>query len=351
MHALYTSSTCTDIQRVCVNVYIGVATVPGQLTRGPAPAIWKVDMAEIRQEIIEWNNNMRNTKTAKNYSVYQRQYLEYCKGNHFPSTEPSPEILCKFLLQNYTSGKWTSASTFNQARSAIADMFRYTHKAQLGEEPLVQTTINNIAANLPEPKQKKPLTTDIIQKICASLDLAKFSQVRDYYMILLMMATYMRESEIVKLEINKVRVVSLPDGTRGMEIIHVPAKKRVKAEQRKYVAAAPNNGALDVLTWHNLYMSRCVHNAVYLFHSQTGEGLSSTTPFHALKRLFTQAGLDFTGYGSHSARRGGATAALADGAHQALIKQQGSWTSSAVDRYLSPDPKTLFQATAFLNRK
>ena len=46
-------------------------------------------------------------------------------------------------------------------------------------------------------------------------------------------------------------------------------------------------------------------------------------------------GIDPAGFGSHSARRGGATAASEQGVVDLLIKRQGNWRSDAVYRYIN----------------
>ena len=51
----------------------------------------------------------------------------------------------------------------------------------------------------------------------------------------------------------------------------------------------------------------------------------------ALKRI----GVDPERYGSHSARRGGATAAAAQGIAMHLLKRHGRWKSDAVYAYIS----------------
>ena len=65
------------------------------------------------------------------------------------------------------------------------------------------------------------------------------------------------------------------------------------------------------------------------------EGLSASTPCHIVKsRLPAEIGIDSSGYGSHSCRRGGAAAAVAANVDLHLVKRHGNWKSDAVYLYV-----------------
>ena len=64
------------------------------------------------------------------------------------------------------------------------------------------------------------------------------------------------------------------------------------------------------------------------------EGLSSNTPCHIVKACLAELGIDSSGYGSHSCRRGGATVAVAANVDLHLVKRHGNWKSDAVYLYI-----------------
>ena len=64
------------------------------------------------------------------------------------------------------------------------------------------------------------------------------------------------------------------------------------------------------------------------------EGLSDNTPCHIVKNRLTEIGIDSSDYGSHSCRRGGATAAVAANVDIHLVKRHGNWKSDAVYLYV-----------------
>jgi site-specific recombinase XerD len=331
--------------RVCDHVYVAV------------------DLSADRLSIVAWNNSMRNPKTVKGYNLYQSAYLTFCRERKYDASGPCVEALCKFLISKFEEGKWTSASTFNQARSAVADLYRYTHSEKLGEDALVCATMKNISQKCVSATQKKPLTIEIMGTIYSQLKLTNREHIRNYYMMLLMVGAFLRESEVVSLEMKRVKMIkadasilACKPGDR-LEIEHVPAKKRTNEYKRTLISAAPDQLWSCVVNWHTMYMSyvvteQCHKDSQYLFHKVAdGSKLADTTAWHAFHNLFTLAGLDYKQYGSQSARRGGATAAFEAGLSVEAVKAHGSWASSAVERYLKPKDQVLLATTSFLNTK
>jgi site-specific recombinase XerD len=321
----------------------------------------EIDLSAERSEIVAWNNSHRNQKTVKGYNMYQEMYLSFCRDRKYNASGPCVEALCKFLICKFEEGKWTAASTFNQARSAIADLYRHTHSQKLGEDALVCATMKNISQKCVSATQKKPLTNEIMWIIYRKIDLHNREHIRNFYMMLLMMGAFLRESEVVSLEMKRVTlvkadlsVIACKDGDH-LIIEHVPAKKKVNEYKRTLLAGAPDQPVLCVVNWYSMYMrhvvtEQCHKDSVYLFHKVAdGSKLADTTAWHAFRNLFELAGLDYKQYGSQSARRGGATAAFEAGVSVEAVKAHGSWASSAVERYLKPKDQVLLATTSFLN--
>lgn len=304
---------------------------------------------------------MRNNKTVKGYNLYQEAFLSFCRERNYDASGPCVEALCKFLIHKFEEGKWTAASTFNHARSAIADLYRYTHSQKLGEDTLVCATMKNISQRCVSATQKKPLTNEIMWIIYRAISLTNREHLRNFYMMLLMMGAFLRESEVVSLEMKRVKLIKSDMSILAckpgdcLEIEHIPAKKRSNEYKRTLIAGAPNQPVLCVVNWYSMYMrhvvtDQCHKDSLYLFHKVAdGSKLADNTAWHAFNNLFTLAGLDYKQYGSQSARRGGATAAFEAGASVEAVKAHGSWASSAVERYLKPKDQVLLATTSFLN--
>ena len=75
----------------------------------------------------------------------------------------------------------------------------------------------------------------------------------------------------------------------------------------------------------------------FLFHKipkGSVEKLGTTTPCAIVKNLLGMIGVDPKGYGSHSMRRGAATAASEAHVKMHVIKRHGRWKSDAVYMYI-----------------
>ena len=80
-------------------------------------------------------------------------------------------------------------------------------------------------------------------------------------------------------------------------------------------------------------------DAKYLFHSSQRRSdikkrMATQTANSRLKIWMARIGVDPTMYGSHSCRRGGATAAAAAGVAQRLLMRHGRWKSNCVQLYI-----------------
>ncbi|EGZ23017.1 hypothetical protein PHYSODRAFT_409569, partial [Phytophthora sojae] len=61
----------------------------------------------------------------------------------------------------------------------------------------------------------------------------------------------------------------------------------------------------------------------------------------AIKQAASRAGLDPCAYGTHSIRRGGATAMLGAGVDRLVIKHFGRWSSDCYEQYTRMDGLTI----------
>ena len=78
-------------------------------------------------------------------------------------------------------------------------------------------------------------------------------------------------------------------------------------------------------------------NVESLFHqlgTTAGQRLAKATPNHILKKWMRKIKVDPKGYGSHSLRWGGTTAAAKARVRMHVIKRHGRWASDAVYLYI-----------------
>ena len=107
------------------------------------------------------------------------------------------------------------------------------------------------------------------------------------------------------------------------------------------VIAAGLGTKLAPLAQVEMYLARIEAHpeAKFFFHSMRKpyKKLSAKTPNSILKKWLVRIGVDPKLYGSHSCRKGGATAAASKKICKRVLKRHGNWRSDAVDIYIHDD--------------
>ena len=105
------------------------------------------------------------------------------------------------------------------------------------------------------------------------------------------------------------------------------------------IGGCPGNRLqLCPVAWYRLHASTRLASP-FVFHNfkvvnGAGQKLVKTTPCFTVKRWLVKIGIDPKGFGSHSLRRGGATAAANARVQMHVIKRHGRWASDAVYLYI-----------------
>lgn len=103
------------------------------------------------------------------------------------------------------------------------------------------------------------------------------------------------------------------------------------------IEESPNDRQTCVVNWYCKYVALRNPSAEYLSHQSSGRvssKMSVRTAGDRMKVLCTKFGLNPKLYGSHSCRRGGATAAARAGVAERLIQRHGRWKSLCVRLYI-----------------
>ena len=229
-----------------------------------------------------------------------------------------------------------SRSTINSTiLSAAAQLYRYDDVPMV-RGALIDQLKKVVKESTPAPTQKKPLEMDHIKMMAARVR-PNYLHTRDYLMILLMTVCMMRESEAVALLATDVTLNQL--GGAWCLVVLVQKSKTDQERTGHTILVSPSALRLTCpLFWYTVYDQMRAKDSTYFFH-QAGrndrlEGLSASTPCHIVKSRLAEIGIDPTGYGSHSCRRGGATAAVAANVDLHLVKRHGNWKSDAVYLYV-----------------
>ena len=196
-----------------------------------------------------------------------------------------------------------------------------------------------VAKLTPSPKVKKPLKTEhllLIEKITPRT----FVGIRNFFMILLMMVAMLRECEAMALKTADVWL-ELVDGELCLFVFVEMSKTDQCRNGHTIVLGASQLASICPISWFIIYSFSRDINAVFFFHAKKGSKksveskLSTSTPWHKVKQFISSIGEDPKLYGSHSCRRGGVTAAVANNVNTLLIARHGNWKSDAVFGYIS----------------
>lgn len=105
------------------------------------------------------------------------------------------------------------------------------------------------------------------------------------------------------------------------------------------------------VTQHRSYKAQVSQQGShYFFNLTTGGKLSPTTTCKLVQTYLTPLVPDPWNYGSHSCRRGGASAASRQGVQKRLIKAHGNWKSDIVDIYIEDNIRSKLEVSLAMLR-
>lgn len=239
-----------------------------------------------------------------------------------------------FMKHSYDRGLRGRSTLTSAIPSAISGLFRYSGSNPCAS-PLVREVRKTLSRLSAPPKQKAPLTQAHLTAMAANVS-PTFKSVRDFFMILVMMVCMLRESEVVMLKPSDVWV-QLVEGARCLFVLVETSKTDQCRNGHTIVVAEATHRPICPI--HCFYaLSRFRSPAMpFLFHREdlSPSPLSKATPNHILKSLLASIGVDPKPYGSHSARRGGVSAAIRNNIDLRLVARHGNWKSDAVFLYIS----------------
>ena len=309
----------------------------------PAGALTEADLHDSQ---TEWLRGMQPAGTTKAYASALKAWNMFCDENKKPRMSASAALVSSYARHMFEDGY--ARNTINVHLAAIASEYKFSDVPSPTRHAMVAATRRVVANHTPPPKSRKPLLSDAITRVVndANARLAAGSDallVRDVFMMLLMVAGFLRPAEAMALLKEHVTVeeLELSDGSK------VPALcafiMRSKTDQdglgRRRVLIGRAQTDACALTWYDRWRAVWAPNATHVFHDvRTGTRLSAATPLHRFRALLKEANVpDWNEYVGHSARPGGATEAARFGIVTRLLKRHGFWRSDAVYVYVHDD--------------
>jgi hypothetical protein len=291
--------------------------------------------ADLRRFVEEW----RPASTSRSYGCYIEQYKSFASSRGFPLD--SSVTLASFIRASALRGLGRQTCT-TTIPAAVAHLFRYAPEGNPTSGPLLKAVKAAVGRITQPPVSRVALSLVILKRLGREVDFSSFTSVRDYFLILLMTLGMMRGSEAAALLEDDVEVKSVD----GIQVLMIRIQKsktdQLRVGDTVFLAAGPDN-LICPLFWFKLYTEYFRSaGAPNFFHSKKTarsqpsalKGLVPATTCHILKDRLSAIGVDPKGYGSHSCRRGGATAAVAAGVDITLVKRHGRWKSDAVYSYV-----------------
>jgi integrase len=377
--------------------------MPPLPTTSPAPPVsdgsgssdGEAKLRQAWEEVKQWSDQHANANTKRTYSTYRSQFHEWCAQKGLSPLPANPITVARFMQYCATaerelgSGRPLSKGTVTRAvPSAIADDHKRAGLTSPTESPIVAAAKQTAARAAPQGRgSKEPLTPELLRRMLAAPlqpNESKFMRARNEAMVLLMTAAFLRESELVALQMDDIVFEQWPTpsatqggggggggsgegrggggggGASGQTIdvllVKVARSKTDQEAQGVTVFVADGEGDTPLkpiesyARWMNLRWDEggelfdenpIVPHSDFAFPNlKTGAPLSSDTPRTIIKRWLKAIGVDPEKYGGHSARSGGATSAAHNGIAIDLLRRHGRWRSDAVFVYIHDSPAT-----------
>ena len=286
------------------------------------------------QVVQGWIKANMPTNTTKAYGRYAAQYMDYC-GERGLAPEKSVSV-CLFMKHALEVRKLSRSTIVGVIPSAINDKFRFDDVKPASGELVRQTKIT--VGRLTKPsKAKLPVTKTQLEALVKVMPPTE-KGIRNMFMMILMFLGFLRESEAAALKQTDLYIGELEGYNGDVLFIRIGQSKTDQTHETATIVLCGSKGSticpIKWFKWHCAVR----HESPFVFtdlYRGVVKGLSAKTPCGIVKRALASIGIDPKPYGSHSLRRGGATAAAKQKIRMHVLKRHGRWRSDAVYLYIT----------------
>jgi len=321
-------------------------------------AIEQIDEATLTAQLVQWVKQHGVSSTTNTYATYIKQFRSFCEAGGLTPFPASPTTVAAFLKYLH-EGKGLAKSTTNVASAAIASEYKLADVKTPTQSKLVKA-VKAVIGREGKPEQPKlPLTVALLQRIVKDTKKGSWIDIRDNFMVVLLMAAMLRESELVALRMHgeneDVWLENFKEeGGKEYEVLFVYVEKSKTDQERRghtIVVGPAEDPSICPIALFKQWRKVRWQDHPYLFHAKSAERkMSSQTPNGRLKARLSRIGEDATKYGSHSGRRGMATAAAASRVQERLMRKHGNWKSDCIYRYIEESMSNRLQVSAAVFR-
>lgn len=269
--------------------------------------------------------------TTRNYWAAFKRWSRWAECFHLPSfPAKAPHVALYMVHIHQTSG---SAAAVSQLSAAL----RWLHEKADVPNPMLQPTVQQLRAAIRRAcsrpvNRRNPLSPQQFRTLMAMLTTpaAPLSDLQCATLIALGFTAFLRWDDLSCIQMDDLEF------TRTHLQIFLPKRKNDQFREGQYIVVARSNDKATcpvavverflIAGRHgkNDKLFRRVIAAPVRGDYLTGE-MSYTRARELLLHCLERAGFDSTGYGTHSLRSGGATAAANAGVADRLLQHHGGW--------------------------
>ena len=281
-----------------------------------------------------------NTRSV--YLVHIRNFLGFCHYFGYTAALASPITQCRYAAY---LARTHSPPSIRCYMSGVRHLhLEFDHTPQTSDYHLTSVLKGIAVTKGTVPKQKLPITTDILLTLYKHLDLTDSFNLCFWSACLVGFFTFARKATLLTktqtshcCRRDMCRRDFTFDGKTAM--LRIKHTKTIQTFSRELIIPLPVIEGSILCPVTTLLRSLLLSKqppAAALFSYKSGEAtlpLTHSAFTNTLACILQQAGYDCKDYSGHSLRRGGATFALACGLPTEVIKAQGDWASNAYERY------------------
>ena len=303
-------------------------------------------LAELKRELADLRHMTLAESTQHAYASYRRSYEQFCSQYKLCMVPCSPEQMCLYITFLARSLQYTSIQKY----IGIVRMLY----VEAGMEDPKLTSVYEVKRTLQavkrrkgcEPLRRTPILPDLLEKMYTHLDMGLLDDASFWAICLVAFFGLLRISNVIpkhqeKWDKERILTRAMFESTDTGMVLKLTWAKNNQYQER--VVPVP----LPFLRGHSM----CPVTSVYLAFIMSPDWDDESPAFvrgpvgrrrpiiygwfmRKLRSVLQKCGVDSTGYGSHSFRRGGASWALKCGVSGELVRILGDWKSDAYRAYL-----------------
>ena len=300
-------------------------------------------MKTLQRQVVQSVQMAYAKGTLSNLKTQWRNYYLFCAYFGLTPLPAELQTICCFV--EFLARSMTYQVILNHL-SAIRHLHEWSnHDCVILDHVVLKLMLRGVRRKYPHtPKQKLPITPEILLNVLERLDLSKPHDVALRAAFTINFFSFLRTSNMMP---RSVRAFDPKKHlTRGKLIVKgeflvvcITWSKTIQYFNRVLtipLASIPGSLLCPV----NAYKELCRHipaepdSPAFLLPAPQKVTLTREVYLAQLRRLLQQAGFRPDLYAGHSFRRGGATCAFRAAVDGELVKLQGDWKSQAYLRYL-----------------